>query len=112
MGEGACTPGTSLPNSEVGRFDSLLGDVTLQAFPRAGALHIAATRTQTRTWLDRRAREWTQISTVFTAPPDAAFGVLYLRFNPAPDGLLGDDVPVRAAQRYRRYWTSVNVMTL
>ena len=90
--------GTQAPHPEAGRFDSLLGDVTLQTFSQAGALDIVGTRTQTRTWLDRRAREWTRVSTVFTAPPDAVFGVLCLRFNPAPDGLLVNNVPVRAAQ--------------
>jgi hypothetical protein len=89
--------GSLPPHPEAGRFDSLLGDVTLQTFSQAGALDIVGTRTKTRTWLDRRAREWTRVSTVFTVPPDAAFGVLYLRFNAGPDGFLVDDVSVRAA---------------
>jgi hypothetical protein len=89
--------GTKETHPEAGRFDALLGDVTLQTFSAAGARDIVGTRTQTRTWLDRRAREWTRVSTVFTTPPDAAFGVLYLRLNAGLDGFLVDDVSVRPA---------------
>jgi hypothetical protein len=89
--------GAKDPHPEVDRFDALLGDVTFQTFSAEGARDIVGTRTQTRMWLDRRAGEWTKVSTVFMAPPDASFGVLYLRFNAEADGFLVDDVSVRVA---------------
>ena len=85
------------PHPEQSRFKGFHGDFTLKTFSAKGAADVIGQRNTTRLFLRYGPAGWRRYEHVFTTWPDAAYAVLYLRFNCESYAFYVDDVAVELA---------------
>lgn len=93
------TPESYIPHHpERSRFHGFCGDFTLKTFSARGAEDVIRQRNTTRLFLRYGPAGWRRYEHVVTTWPDAAYAVLYLRFNSGAHAFYIDDVIVGQAR--------------